>query len=235
MKVFINPGHSKNCTPDAGCCYNDIKEAQICAEIANFLADELLKSNIHCVVYQQTGEGLTSNQQLNTITKEANASGADLFISIHMNGHSNANACGTEVWYEENSVKGKAFASYLLNELTQPFDRYSLSNRGIKASDGALAVLRDTSMPAALAEICFISNRFDADFIKINRKNVAKRLAQGIKKFCGITCEVTAFPTEFKLEHVEDDKYDLYVNGQLVLAANKFSTCISYMEKQQNE
>lgn len=231
MKVFINPGHSKDCSPDAGCCYNGIKEATICAEIANFLADELLKANIPCIVYQQTGNGLTSNQQLNTVAKEANKSGADLFISIHMNGHNNETANGTEVWYQEGSVKGKAFASCLLDQMTLAFGDKLLCNRGIKEAKGTLAVLRDTSMPAALVEVCFISNKSDVDFIKANRTNVAKRLALAIKNYYGISSQDTSKNhAEYKLEHVEDDKYDLYVDGQMILAANKFSTCIDYLE-----
>lgn len=237
MKVFINPGHSKDCNPDAGCCYNGIKEATICAEIANFLADELLKANIPCTVYQQTGAGLTSNQQLNTVAKEANKSGADLFISIHMNGHKDETANGTEVWYQEGSVKGEAFAAYLINRMTSAFGDKVLCNRGTKVAKGTLAVLRDTSMPAALVEVCFISNKSDADFVKANRINVAKRLALAIQDYYGLTDyygtnakDTSKNRAEYKLEHVEDDKYDLYVDGQMILAANKFSTCIEYLE-----
>lgn len=232
MKVFINPGHSKNCTPDPGCCYNDIKEAQICYEIGCFLADELLKRNIPCTVYQQQGDGLTSNQQLNTVAKKANTSGADLFISIHMNGAANSVAQGTEAWYQKGSSNGKKFAQYIVSNMAEPFTSITLQNRGTKEADGTLAVLRDTSMPAALAEICFISNEKEANFVKINRKNVAERLANAICQYYDVDTSVKSdYQQTFKMVHVEDDKYDLYVDNEMILAANKFSTCVEYLEK----
>lgn len=231
MKVFINPGHSRNCTPDPGCCYNGIKEAQICYEIGCFLADELLKRNIPCTVYQQQGN-LTANQQLNTVAKEANKSGADLFLSIHMNAASSNAANGTEAWYQKGSTNGKKFAQIINQHMAESFGSVTLYNRGTKEADGTLAVLRDTSMPAALAEICFISNEKEANFVKINRKNVAERLANAICEYYGVNTSVKSeYQQTFKMVHVEDDKYDLYVDGEMILAANKFSTCVEYLEK----
>lgn len=231
MKVFINPGHSKNCIPDPGCCYNDIKEAQICYEIGCFLADELLKRNIPCTVYQQQGN-LTANQQLNTVAKEANKSGADLFLSIHMNAAVNDVANGTEAWYQKGSTNGKKFAQIINKHMAKSFGSVTLQNRGTKEADGTLAVLRDTSMPACLVEVCFISNKKDADFVKINCKNVAERLANAICEYYGVnTSAKSDYQQTFKMVHVEDDKYDLYVDGKMILAANKFSTCIDYLEK----
>lgn len=232
MKVFINPGHSKNCKPDCGATGFGKYEAVIAAEIGEKLFECLRQQGITSVVHQQYGNKLTANQQLNEVPRKANASGADLFLSIHLNAAS-ASAKGTETLYAKGSKNGKKFAELVNAELTKPFTNYTLTNRGAKEDVRNLLVLRATSMPAALVEVGFISNKEDNEFICTHTSEIAQRLCTAICKYYGVAQKSTIAKAkqEFKLEHVDEDNYDLYVNGTLVLAANKFSTCVEYLEK----
>lgn len=232
MHIFINPGHSLNCNPDPGCAYNGIKEADIAAKIGRELYQFLEQKGIKTTLYQQTGSKLTANQQLNTVATKANVSGADLFLSIHMNGVTNSSAKGTETWYSNGSIKGKKFAECINNELIKPFSNYTLSNRGVKPDSRGLAVLKYTNMPAILTEIGFISNKNEAEFIRLNTHNIALRLYFAICKYYGIDSVINDSPnwSEVKLKRTDEGLYDCYIDGKLKLKSNKFTSCTKWLE-----
>lgn len=241
-KIFLNPGHSYNCKPDAGCCYNGIKEAEICSSIAVNLKALLIQQGFDVVVFQQQGTSLTSNQQLNEIPKKANESKADLFVSIHMNGHTNETAKGTETWHLEGSVNGKKLAQLINEELTQSFGTYTLTNRGAKVDQRGLCVLRKTVMPAVLTEIGFISNKIEAEFIKSHIDTIALRLCSAICKYYGKTMLVQilastqkTYPGTIILSHQSDDKYNCYIDDLLMLSNNKLSTCLNWLKDKYND
>lgn len=235
MKVFINPGHSLGCSPDAGCSYNGIKEATICAEIASQLGKLLALNNIEYELYQQQGSKLTANQQLNKVATVANASKADIFVSIHMNGFSNSSAHGTETWYSRGSQKGEKLAKLINEELIKPYSTYTLFNRGVKVDSRSLLVLRSTVMPAVLTEICFLSNCSDANFIKSHKIDVAQRLCTAICRYANVTpsfevpTSIKTSPNEIKLVK-NDNKYDCYVDNKLKLSKNELSTCLNWIK-----
>lgn len=236
-KVFINPGHSLNGKPDAGCIYNGIRECDIARDIALCLKERLNDHHIETKLFQQNGSNKTSNAQLNEVPKEANKFGANLFISIHMNGFNNESAHGTETWYMKGSSNGKRIAELINSKLVEKFDTYQLSNRGAKEDTRGLLVLRATSMPSVLTEIGFISNKSEVVFIKSHINEIANRLCKAICEYFGIvymnesTQEVlnTNIHKMFKIELVCDNKYDLFIDNIKVLSKNKFSTCLNYL------
>lgn len=88
----------------------------------------------------------------------ANDVGADLFISLHNNSFSGAQANGTEVLYSDKSTKGKQVAEIFQRNMVS---RLGTTNRGAKARSNLL-VLNRTRMPAVLVETAFLSNPGDA-------------------------------------------------------------------------
>ena len=88
-------------------------------------------------------------------------------------------------------------------------------------------------MPAALVEVGFISNKEDCTFVVNHINEITERLCNAILKYYGKAKveEKKVVKDTIKLVHVEDDKYDVYVNDELKLAANRFLTCIEYLEK----
>lgn len=98
----------------------------------------------------------------------ANNLNADFFLSIHCNNaYQNPNANGTEVLYTEfqndwSGVNSKKFAQLCLEELISALQ---LSNRGLFKRGTNLTVLNEAKVPAALAEIGFMSNESDLQVI----------------------------------------------------------------------
>jgi len=91
----------------------------------------------------------------------ANNAGADIFISIHCNSYSSQDANGIEThWYTYGSSNSERLASEIQYSLVSAL---GLRDRGVKQSD--FYVLKNTAMPAALAELAFISNPDECDML----------------------------------------------------------------------
>ena len=88
-------------------------------------------------------------------SKIANGFKADYFLSIHINSTKDNTVRGVEVWqYLNKNEKLNKFSNGLCNDVSNIFN---IRNRDLKLSK-ELSVLRNTTMPAALIEIDFISN-----------------------------------------------------------------------------
>jgi N-acetylmuramoyl-L-alanine amidase len=85
----------------------------------------------------------------------ANKLGADLFVSIHINAFSKASAQGIEVLYAEDPSRDNyGFAKIMQDYLLSYLNRV---DRGV-VNRPRLVVLKNTMMPAVLAELGFLTN-----------------------------------------------------------------------------
>jgi|GEM_PF-236683 N-acetylmuramoyl-L-alanine amidase len=90
--VFIDAGHGGR---DPGTNHNGVLERAISLDVALTLG-RLLEANGLDVVYSRTGDKSVS---LRERTVMANAAGADLFVSIHVNANDDASVQGFETYY----------------------------------------------------------------------------------------------------------------------------------------
>ncbi|WP_309118589.1 N-acetylmuramoyl-L-alanine amidase [Paenibacillus sp.] len=103
--------------------------------------------------------------------KVANAAGVDLFISIHANTASSATVKGTETYYwNDNSVE---FAKQIHNSVLQ-----AVGTADRKVKQERFVVVRETTMPAALLELGFLTNAEDE--AKLYNDAVQDRIADAI-------------------------------------------------------
>jgi len=110
----------------------------------------------------------------------ANRRNADMFISIHANMASNESASGIETWYSAEAVRGT-----LSSSLADSVNKAMVANtkavdRGPRADQRGLRVLRSTNMPAVLVELGFMSNAGEAK--KLTDAKYQDKLAAGIVK-----------------------------------------------------
>lgn len=151
-KILINPGHYPGLEPGAVNPTTGLQEAQVAKNIARHVGDML-----QAVGYQ------TKIVQLNSITGiciEANAWGADLFVSIHCNGFANPDANGTETLFHPSSAKSRKLANHINRQIAENItvNGKPITNRGAKEDIRGLGVLRGTDCPAVLVETAFITN-----------------------------------------------------------------------------
>ena len=173
----IDPGHGGR---DYGCEGRTSNEKTISLAVAKEVG-RLVKKNINGVRVVFTREKDTY-PTLSERCHMANARGAELFISIHVNSAPNPYVRGTESFYATNvPLSGtQAGKSELLALLLQ---RQYLAHgreisRGVKQRE--LYVCENTNMPSVLTEIGFITNQ--AEEVYLSSKAGQAELADAIYK-----------------------------------------------------
>ena len=181
-KIYIDQGHNPE-NPNAGAEGNGLQEQTITYRVGQELAS-LLRANGNFEVRlsrptPQTSLGTSNTTSLRARVDEANAWGADYFISIHTNASVNADATGTE-----DFVYSSPSAAFSLGEdIVDNISRITgLRNRGAKVRPG-LYVLRKTSMPAVLVELGFITNPGDAELMDTRPDLFARGIYDGILEY----------------------------------------------------
>lgn len=148
IKICLDPGHGGS---DPGAVGNGLQEKTINLDIAN-RAKGLFQQDGATVISTRTSDVSVSLQGRCDI---ANNNGAHRFISSHCNA---GGGVGTETFCHPSGSSN----SYDLRNKINPelVAHMGTSNRGVKTAD--FYVLRNTSMPAILAEVAFIDNAGDA-------------------------------------------------------------------------
>ena len=171
MKVFINPGHAPNGRPDPGACGCGLRECDVAKNVADLVDRYLTAAGVEVV-------GNMQNDNLGAITRAANASDADAFVSIHCNAF-NGKASGTEVEVYPGSVAGKMLGGCIQRQIVESLGTF---DRGLKDRPG-LWVLKHTDMPAVLVELAFIDNADDAALLRDRQDDFARAVARGITDY----------------------------------------------------
>lgn len=151
--IILDPGHGGS---DPGAIGFGLKEKDVVLNVG-------LKVN---KLLQQTPFNVKMTRSTDTFisligrSNFAKNQGGDMFVSIHANAAS-ASASGTETFYYSAATNPYVADSKLLATKIQNrmIAAWNLTNRGVKS--GNYSVLRENSMPAALAELGFITNKSD--------------------------------------------------------------------------
>ena len=169
---------------------NMILEKNLTLEITNRVKN-VLENAGYSVAMTRTDDTLPSLQER---PEFANALNAAVFVSIHINSVDNApNANGTEVFYAtENNDDGYGTTSERLaaNILERMLYYMGSTNRGVKTAEHA--VTRRCNMPAALAEVGFITN--PTEVYNMTTDEYQQKAAQGIAEGIMITLRDITVP-----------------------------------------
>ncbi|RYG73452.1 N-acetylmuramoyl-L-alanine amidase [Lentibacillus lipolyticus] len=176
MKFYVDPGHGGS---DPGAQGNGLKEKDIALDIA--LRIQSLLTNQYQHVDVRMSRTSDTAKSLNERTNEANAWGADYYVSIHCNAYNGA-AQGFENYIHSSLSDYSTTAHYqdiVHSEITKV---NQLRDRGQKKAN--FHVLRETTMPALLTENGFIDNDHDANLMKDPtwRQTVAQGHVNGLAK-----------------------------------------------------
>lgn len=112
--------------------------------------------------------------------KLANDLNADVFVSIHGNSVTAApQISGTETYYYQRE-SSKALATLIHKNL---INALGFNDRGVK--NGNYQVIRETTMPAVLLEIGFLSNQIEEEAMmsETNLNKAAQAIVDGIKEY----------------------------------------------------
>lgn len=169
VSIVLDPGHIGQ--RDRGGTWKrgptGLREAEVNLRVALFLREFLAAAGVDVVLTREVDRslGLSDDDDLAARVKIANERRADLFLSIHHNGHDKPEPNFTSIFYHESPEHSRASvcaALHLLGgladalRLEQHLDAGVLGDRLLYKN--GLAVLRQARVPAVLTEASFHSN-----------------------------------------------------------------------------
>ena len=183
-KIYIDQGHNPE-NPNAGAEGNGLLEQNITYRVGKELAG-LLQANPNYEVKlsrptPDTSLGSSNSTSLRARVDDANAWGADYFISIHTNASENPQARGVEAFSYSQPSRAFSLGERIVENLSAVT---GFPDRGMKTRPG-LYVLRRTDMPAVLVEIGFITNPAEAALMDSNPALFARGIYNGIVEYLG--------------------------------------------------
>ncbi len=185
IKIYIDQGHNP-VNPNAGAEGNGLREQNIVYRIGQELATLLRQSgNYEVRLSRPTADtqlGTSNASSLRIRTNDANAWGADYFLSLHTNASELAAATGSEAFVFALGGVAAALATDILAALQA---ETGLPNRGVFARP-TLYVLKRTNMPAILLELGFITNARDARLMNEQPRLFARGIYEGIVAYTGL-------------------------------------------------
>jgi len=174
MRIYIDPGHGGR---DSGAVGNGLLEKDVVLELALALADRLMYYDCHVLLARKDDVYVDNGER----AREANSWGADLYFSIHVNGHTNLDANGYEDFIHPTApARTQAIQKDIHRPAAEVWTAAGRMNRGRKTAN--FQVLRETRMSAVLVEHGFISNAKDAALLKdpAFKEKVVAAMEEGI-------------------------------------------------------
>ncbi len=173
--VVIDPGHGGN---DPGAANNSygLVESHLTLAISLRLRDDLQRLGWRVVMtrdadYEVGDPNGDDAQELQARCDVANAAGARVFVSVHVNSSVAHSLNGTTTYYWRSA--DKVFAQAIQNSVVAAD---GITDDGVKRND--FYVIKHTDMPAVLIETAFLSNTHDSELLA--RPSFLDKLAQGI-------------------------------------------------------
>lgn len=166
-----------------------VLEKTLTLQITNRVKN-ILENAGYTVSMTRTGDTLPSLVDRPTQANEENAA---VFVSIHINSAEISEANGTEVFYAESNngdEYGTTSQKLAKNILDRMLYYMNSTNRGVKTAEHA--VTKRCNMPAALAEVGFISN--PAEVYNMTTDEYQQKAAQGIAEGIMITLRDITVP-----------------------------------------
>ena len=167
--IALDAGHGGS---NPGAVYNGRQEKDDTLALT-LAVGRILEQNGERVYYTRTSDIYESPYQK---VMEANAVGADYFVSIHRNSSPYPNQyTGVETLVYSRYGEAARLAQNINEQLVQ----VGFEDQGVDESPN-LVVLNSTSMPAALVEIGFINTDADNRLFDEQFDEIARAIAEGI-------------------------------------------------------
>jgi N-acetylmuramoyl-L-alanine amidase len=172
MVVVIDPGHGGSDPGAVG--VGGLQEKDVVFPISQQVATLLEQQGIQAILTRRSDRTIDLAPRV-AIAEQANA---NLFVSIHANS-AGASANGVETYYYGSS-EGQQLAQSIQSNIIRST---GMIDRGVKTA--RFYVLTQTSMPAALVEVGFVTGRDDARRLSnaSSRNQIAGAITRGILQY----------------------------------------------------
>jgi N-acetylmuramoyl-L-alanine amidase len=228
-EIQLDAGHGGS---DPGAVGHGLHEADVvldlCLKTGDYLTDHYEKVK---VTYSRSNDTYLSLSQRTDI---ANLRKVDFFYSFHNNSFRNEAAHGFETWvYDKVGKETLHLQEVIHSEVMGFLKQHGITDRGKKK--GNLHVVRETHMPAVLAEYLFISNKKENSLLRnkdfIN--GLAEVTAKGIAKALGLKAKPKPVPKPSgELYKVQIGAFSLKANAEKVAKEAKSKGFNAYIVKE---
>lgn len=185
--VVVDAGHGE---PDGGAVgVNGTLEKDINLSIA-IKIQEILESRGVKVIMTRTDDNSIHSSDAQTLHEKKvsdmhkresiiNNSGADLFLSIHMNSFTDTSASGLHVFYSRNHPEAENLAVSIQDELTNITHAKAHT---VKTASETLYLMKNPVPPAILVECGFLSNPQEEELLndELYQSKIAFAIANAI-------------------------------------------------------
>lgn len=185
FRVAIDAGHGGR-DPGASALQGQLQEKTFTLDIAQRLQQILNQWGIATVMTRNADTLVQLPDRVNMINK----SQSNCLVSIHLNSAPSLQASGIELWIHENTQPSEQFRAIQSRRLSQYLhqtmrSKLSLKDRGIRKSN--FYILQNTTIPAVLIEVGFMSHTGDLQAINTPtfRQDAAQAIAQGLLSYYG--------------------------------------------------
>lgn len=210
-KIYIDPGHGGE---SIGASYKGRREQDDVLRLA-LAVGKLLESQDVEVKFSRTKD---INPDLEGRAKEANAWGANYFISIHRNSAGAEQAQGVEAWiYSKCKLDGETYhkAKAIVDAVC---DATGFTNRGVKRGTPQnyddFAVNRVTTMDSCLLEVGFISTTNDNKIFDTKFNEMAEAIARTLCSAVGVNYKKIEKPAENIIYRVQAGAFSVKKNAE---------------------
>lgn len=187
--IVLDPGHG-GVDPGA-VSKNGVMEKDINLAIAKYLKEYLEQSGAVVILTRSEDVGLYSeggslrkkkNEDLRKRKEIVENSGADLFITIHLNAFQQVQYYGAQTFYPNNNLAGKSLAESIQRELVNTLDK---RNKRVALPKDGVYVIKGLDIPAVLVECGFLSNPNEEKLLRKSdyQKKIAWAIYVGIQNY----------------------------------------------------
>jgi len=174
--IVLDPGHGGK---DPGAVANGLREKDIVLSVGLYLRDYLKAAGVEVIMTRTSDVYLTLDERV-AIAKN---SGADSFVSLHMNAAASTSASGTETYSSTAGDSNRVNSSAKLSQFIQErlVDELGTRDRGEKNAD--YVVIYKNPLPSVLAEMGFLTNAAEAKYVNAHKKETARAIYLGIMDY----------------------------------------------------
>ena len=168
--IALDPGHGGE---DIGMSSGETTEKQVTLDICSKLKIMLESQGYRVVMTREDDTRVSKEERV----AAANASSADLLVSVHCGYSQNSTASGAVSHYKADSGE----SAYLGENIQAALVKESGASDG-GFSEGSYTIITDTEMPAVLVEVGYLSNMQEAENLADDsyQNDTAKGIAKGI-------------------------------------------------------
>ncbi len=167
--VVVDPGHGGW---DPGVTADGVREKDLTLSVARYLAEHLRSAGARVVMTRDSdrdlsdlarGQGGTrKSRDLRQRVEIINAAGADVLISIHVNGFPSSRWSGAQTFYDPAQHPA---SEHLARAIQAELKRLTPTDRAANSSINQY-ILKNSAIPAVTVEIGFISNPRERELLQ---------------------------------------------------------------------